>query len=929
MKLETSMGARFVSWWRHSIRGADALLHEAQTDRNDADELQHFYEETVNELVRQGMPRTQAERQARASIGNPTSTRETVRAARWENAVHSVVTDISYALRMLRRSPVFSVVVVLVIALGIGAVTSILSAANALLFTPISGAVNADRLVGIDRVQPGTNGGAQASQPYYVFLRERNRTLSAMAAWGKADFSIGRTTGNGESVAVYGNIVSANFFSVLGVTPYLGRFFLPEEDATPNTHPVVVVAYDFWRTTLGADSTLIGNEVLVNGTAFTLVGVAPPKFRGVFTPIISSAWVPLMMVSRIRPTSDVASPHASWLWMFGRMRDGVNREAVRADLVALTKQRIAERVEDDWMWRLSDVRLVSLTGLPDDAQKVIRAFMSVLLGVSLLVLLIACVNVAAMLSARALARMPEMAIRVALGAARGRVIRQLLTENLVLFAIGAGAGIAIAMVATWAFERLPLPNAVPISLELSPDWRVMMIALVVSLFTGLLFGVVPARQAASADIQSRMRGDSRSGGRIIGGVSRGLVSNVLVVAQLALSLVLLVSAGLLLRALVRGAQTDPGFQARGVTVTTLRPEAWGYDAQRATAFYQLLEERVRAIPGVTAVSYTERLPLQFSSSGDNIQLDDAPIGKDGKRQGTVVTYSLVGEQYFDVLRLPLMSGRTFVRGDDSGSARVAVVNEQFVKRYWPQGNAVGRSFTFHDRRVTVVGVARNAKYASLTEPNDPHLYFPLAQEMRNERSLMVRSGNNANSAGFGEARPVSRETELSQQRAMQAAIRDAIKAIDAALPRADVTSLEKSTSFALLPQRIAAMVTGAMGAVGLLLATVGLYGIISYSVSRRSREIGIRMALGARAQDVQRLVLASGMKLAGLGVLIGLILAMGASQLLVAYLYGVSPLDAPTFVATAALFIAVAWLASWLPARRAAGLDPVVVLRQG
>jgi len=888
-----------TSLWRRIARGTHGITHETHANQDVRDEVEHYLDEAAAALVAKGMTPVAARRAARVQHGTPTVIREEVRASLWESTVTSFFSDVRYAIRMLRRSPISTVVVVLVISLGVGAVTTIFSAANAFLFKPLPGAADPSRLIGIDRIESRGNGGAQASHPYYLMLRDRNRTLSGVAAWSKTDLTI---TSGGTGRSVYGNLVSGNFFSVLGVRPAIGRFFLPEEDATPLTHPVIVVSHEFWRSALGGDSSAVGRTVGVNGTSFTLIGVAPQEFRGVFTPIVTSAWVPLMMQPRIRPNRSLDAAGASWLWTFGRLKDGMSRETARQDLIALTRARIAEGIEPEWMRNNDSIRLISLTGLPDDARKAMLAFTGMLLGVALLVLIIASVNVGAMLSARAVARRHELAIRVALGAARARLIRQLLTESLVLFALGAIGGMGLAIVSTRLLERIPLPMSVPLTLELSPDIRVLAFALLLSLVTGLVFGVAPALRASNPDIAGRLRNDARTGdGR------RGIVSDALVVGQLALSLVLVVSAGLLLRALERGSNVDPRFDATGVATASLKSESWGYDEAKARTFSRALRERVEAMPGVTHVSYTSGLPLQWDNSNTYVHLDDAPPASAGKSEGTRVRVNQVDVDYFGALRMPLVAGREFVQSDDATAQRVAVVNETLARKHWPGASALGHTFLSNDQRVTIVGVARDAKYATLTEETPEMVYFALAQDWQAEQVLMVRTTHGAD--------------------ALAPALQGAVSALDPSLPRPTVVSLQRATQFVLLPQRVAAFVAGALGVLGLVLATVGLYGIIAYSVSRRSREIGVRMALGARPGDVQRMVVVGGMRLAGLGVVIGLLLAAGASRLLVAFLYGVSPLDVPTFAATSALFVAVAFVASYLPARRAAMADPLIALR--
>ena len=807
--------------------------------------------------------------------------------------------DLRYAARMLRKSPVFTVVAALVIALGSGAVTTIFSAMNGILLRPLPAAADPDRLVAIERVSANEDDGRiQASYPYYRELRERARTLDGVAAWSKASLAI---SSRGEGSAVEGNIVSGNYFSVLGVRPALGRFFVPEEDRTPMTHPVVVVSHAFWQTRLGGDSAAVGGELLVNGRPYTLVGVAPAEFRGVFTPLVIDAWVPLMMQPHLRPNRAVADGSLSWLYTFGRLRDGATREAVAAEMTAITAALVADGTEPRGRRHFDRVHVSGLTGLPSDATRVAFGFVGLLLGAAALVLLIAGVNVAAMLSARAVARRRELAVRAALGAARAQLVRQLLVESLLLFLLGAAGGLALAVVATGALERMPIPAEIPMSLELSPDLRVLAFTLVVSLVTGLAFGLAPAARATRQDVAVRLRD-----GGPTGGTRRAIASNGLVVGQLALSLVLLVAAGLFLRALRSGQTVGPGFERAGVATAALNAESWGYDSTRARAFFAALRERLEAAPGVEAVSYTDILPLTFNSMGTRLLPEGAAAAPDGDG-GVDVRMADVDAGYFDALRLPLVRGRAFTLRDDAASARVAVVNETLARRLAPTGDAVGRTFRVHGERWTVVGVARDSRYADLGSSAPPVVYLPLAQSWRPDQTLLVRtSGDPAQAAAL---------------------LRATVRAIDPALPPPAVMPLTQATSIALLPQRVAALVTGALGAAGLLLATVGLYGIIAYSVSGRTRELGIRVALGARRADVLRMVVREGMWLAGLGVALGLLLAAGAAQLLGNLLLGVSPLDLPTFAGMSLLFAAVALLASWLPARRAAGADPTVALR--
>ena len=521
-------------------------------------------------------------------------------------------------------------------------------------------------------------------------------------------------------------------------------------------------------------------------------------------------------------------------------------------------------------------------------------FMSLLLGAAGLVLLIAGVNVAAMLSAQSLERRREMAVRAALGAGRTRLLRQLLTEILVLFLLGASGGIIVAHFATAALEQLPLPANVPLSFDLSPDFRVLAFALCTSLVTGLIFGLAPALKAARQDITSRLRSDSPGSGS-----RRAFMSRTLIIGQLALSLVLLVAAGLFARALARGQQVDPGFESAGLATASLEPEAWGYNQARTRAFYRDLRARIEALPGVTGVSYTGRLPLTAGSSIEDINVDGTA--------DVLIHYGKVDVNYFSVIGLPILQGRAFYPTDDERAPGVAVVNETLARQLWPNGDAVGHTFRFLGKLTTIVGIARDAKYATLNEHTPPFAYFPVAQVWQPAQALLVRT-----------ATPPER---------LGRAIQQAMLAIDPVLPRPRVTTFSQASSIVLLPQRLAAIVTGVLGAVGLVLATVGLYGVMAYSASRRTREIAIRMALGARRSNILAMMIREGAWLAGAGVVIGLLLAGAATRLMTSFLFNVSPLDGVTFVGMSVILITVALMASYLPARRAAAADPASALR--
>ncbi|MEP7383217.1 MAG: ABC transporter permease [Gemmatimonadota bacterium] len=890
-----------MSTWRHMTCGLRRLFRRDTSDREIADEVEHFLEQAIAARVAGGATPEEARRATRLEMGSPSTVREEVRGYGWDGVAGTVLSDARFALRVLRRTPVFTAIAIFVIALGSGAVTTIFSAMNAIVLRPLPGTTDARRLIAIDRRTPDEAEGVSASYELFDFVRQNTHALQGIAAWGKATFTM---SGGGEGTTVYGNLVSGNYFSVLGVRPEMGRFFAADEDRTPLTHPVVVISHSLWTTQFAADSGIVGRTVRVSGVPYTVIGVAPPDFHGVFSPILVDAWVPLMMQQQLRPGRDIV--HDTWLWTFGRLADGVNRDAARVELTSLVKRYVDQRTEPEWRARFTAIRLTEMDGLPADAHAMALGFIALLMGASVLVLLIASVNVASMLSARAIARRREMAVRAALGAGRGRLVRQLLTEVVVLFVLGGLGGIVLAVQATSAMERLSVPVDVPMALEISPDVRVFAFALTIALLTGLIFGLAPALRAANSDINARLR-DGTTGA----GTRRRIMGNSLIIGQLALSLVLLVVAGLFLRALDLGTNANPGFDPTGVMTASLNTQSYGYDTQKAHQFYQGLRDRLDAAPGVVSVSFASNMPLAFATSTGSVWPDGIgakPPTEPGKREdGKPIQMTLIGTGFFETMKLPIRRGRAFERTDDVHAPKVVVVNETFAARFWPDGSAVGRGFTYLDDHYTIIGVARDSKYDSLTEETPAFVYFGLEQAWVPGQIVLVRDATGGSQAS--------------------AAMQRAVQAIDPTLPRPVVTSLRDANSIVLLPQRIAAIVTGTLGAVGLLLATLGLYGMIVYGVNRRTREIGLRMALGATRGDVVWLIIREGMVLAGLGVLIGLVLAAAATRLLASLLLNVSPLDAVTFGGMSLLFIGVAMLASYLPARRAAGADPMLALR--
>ena len=877
-----------MSLWRQLSRGLRVLARRSESDADLDDEVRHFYEETEKSYAARGISPAEARRLARIEIGDATVIRERVRDYGWENLVGTIWADLRLATRMLRKTPVFTAVVVLVISLGSGAVTTVFSAMNSLLLRPVPGVADHGQLAALQPIRSDGVLLQQGSYREYAYLRERSRTLAEIAAWGKVALTI---AGKGEGATIWGNLVSGNYFDVLGAHPSLGRFFLADEDRTPLAAPVIVVSYAFWRSHLAGDPSVVGRSVLVNGNPFTLIGVAGRDFHGTYTGIRADAWVPLMMQPLLRPRANLDA--SSWLWMFGRMNDGITTAAAQKELGALVSSRAEAEGEPRGPAGFRSMAVFPFSGLPGGEGVVIFRLIAVLLGTATLVLIIAGVNVGAMLAARSATRGRELAVRAALGAGRTRLLRQLLTEILLLFTLGAAGGFAFAVLATAALEQLPVPANIPLQLELSPDARVMTFCLGTSLLAGLVFGLWPALRVVRTDITARMRDGAQTGGS-----GRNLIGRTLIIGQLALSLTLLVAAGLFVRALQRGQQMDPGFTMSRVLTTTFEAESWGYDESRSRAFYGSLRDRVAAMPHVAAVSYTSRLPLTGGSSTEDIEFDGKTIN---------VQRSSVDTSYFAALQIPLLQGRAFLVSDNAHSQRVAIVNQSLARRLGLEGAVLGRTITFLGKPTTIVGIVRDTKYATLGESTPPFAYLPLSQVWQPTQTLVVRSNDDSEWLG--------------------PAIQQVVIALDPALPRPKMSSMSEATSIVLLPQRAAAIVTGALGLIGLVLATMGLYGTMAYSVQRRTREIGIRVALGAQRATVLSMVVREGMLLTGMAIVVGVFLAGIASQLIEGFLFNVSPLDAATYVGMSFAFLFVAFVASYLPARRAALSDPLLALR--
>ncbi|MBI3405519.1 MAG: ABC transporter permease [Acidobacteria bacterium] len=814
--------------------------------------------------------------------------------------MNSLLQDIRYGFRMLAKSPGFTVVAVLILAVGIGANTAIFSVANEVLLRPRPGIGHPSELVDIGRTQNG-RGFDNFSYPNYVDYRNRSTSFSGMLGYMIEPHAVSLSDGD-SAEKIYSGVVSGNYFSVLEVRPTLGRFFSPDEDRTPGTHPVTVLSHAFWTRRFHADPGVIGREIKINGQAFSVIGVAAKEFRGTMV-LAPDAWFPMNMIGVVRPGSNLlASRAAVWMVSIGRLKPGVSMQQAQAEMTS-----IAQSLEKEFPGDNSGKGVVVMPSalFPGEMRQMIAAFIGLLMTLVALVLLIACVNVAGMMLVRASARRREIAVRLAIGAGRGQIARQILTEGIMLFLMGGTAGL---LVAVWIRDVLlaAIPNLpVPIKVDLSLDWRVMTFTAIAAMLTGTLSSLAPAWQAAKSELVTALKDDPSGGAP-----RKQRLRNALVLGQVAASLVLLVCAGLFMRALGRATQINPGFEIQNLDVLSLDLSLAGYSEEDGAALAGRLLERVHALPGVEGASLSWGVPLDGNGRG----LGGVEVtGFQTPRGGSVwnADWNIVTPEYFRTMKIPLVSGREFTEADAQGSAEVCIINETMAKKFWPGQNAVGRKFNNPQSRnqariLEIVGVARDQKYRSLGDEPRLFVFAPLKQNYMASLFLVVRSA-----AGH------------SQIPTLRAVVRE----LNPYLPVLHAESMEEVAGIGLLPQRIAGGVAGGFGAVGLLLTAIGIYGVTAFSVSQRTREIGIRMALGAQSGDVMSIVLSQGMKLTLVGVGIGLVLAFAATRLLDSLLFGLSAQDPFTFAGVAILMCAATLAACWIPARRAAAVNPIVALR--
>jgi predicted permease len=821
--------------------------------------------------------------------------------------------DSRYGARMLLKQPGFTLIAVLMLALGIGANTAIYSLMDRLIVQslpvkdPAALVLLQGKVVNTQSLFTTITGFSWAD---YSDYRVRNQVFTELTAFMQLPVNLG----SGDQMErVRAELVSDNYFRMLGVRPSLGRDFLPDENRTPGTHPVAMISHSLWRSRFGGDPRVVGQIVPLNESSYTIIGVAPSSFKGLTIESPADVWVPAMMraqIAQMPPEGEwVQEREQNYFQLSGRLKPGMTKEAAQTAMDTLARQ-----VRDSWIPKIDrkpffnelQMELVAVGKGLSHLRDRMRGTLELLFAVVGLILIIACANVANLLLARSSSRRKEIAIRLAVGAGRARLVRQMLTESLILAGLGGAAGMLLA---PWLTGLLLVyqasPEAADAVLDHSINWRVAAFTLLVASLTGLLFGLIPALQASRPDLIPALKDED---GLRADSASFNVSRRALIIAQVALSVVVLVCAGLFLRSLSKLLAVEPGFSTENVLVAKLELPMNKYDKERGEEFYRRLLERLRALPGVQSVATANSTPLSRTVGLNEVLIEGQSVKPD--ELPTVLGYK-VSAGYHEMMGIRMLEGRGFTEGDRKGAPGVAIVNEAFARRFFPGGSALGKrvSLGIGEPWMEIVGVAVNVKSLALQlDKDNPQLDLPVEQHsVSNTQRVLVRTRHDAAD--------------------LLASVRREVRAFDPGLAFFKTTTLKDDLLANIATQRMLAELVSLFGAVALILAAVGLYGVIVHSVSRRTREIGIRMALGAQAGDVLKLVMREGLMLVAAGLSIGMASAWATTRLIARWLYGVSPTDPLTFAAIALLLTSVTSLACWIPARRATKVDPMVALR--
>ena len=835
----------------------------------------------------------------------------------------TLLNDLRYGAKMLWKSKGVTIVAVISLAAGIGANSAIFSLLNSLLLRPRP-VSHPEQLVELYVSEGEQHPYAATSYPSYLDLRDRNDVLSGLAAYGIRQFKFGDAN---QVEQIWGEAVSGNYFDVLGVAAQKGRTFSADEDVVPRRNPVAIISHSLWQRRFNSDPELIGKTVTLNEQPLTVIGIAPPQYTGMIRGLSIEIWVPLAMMPAVEPLGDrtLTSRGNRGLFLVGRVKPDTTLAQARARFDLITRDMQAAYPEE-WLsksesgrTRVSAITVLpeSDTRLPPDMQSAAYGVFALVFVIVNLVLLIACINLAGMLLARAVTRRREMAVRLAIGASRSRIVRQLLTESVLLSIVAGAAGILLAI---WFLNAIvaaipALPEGLRVAVDLRLDWRVVIYTITFSTITGILFGLAPALQSSKADVSTVLKDDSSL---FTGFYRKSRTRMALVVAQVAFSLLLLVGAGLVLRSLEKIRPTRLGFSTESMVVGIVRLDEAKYDRAKTQEFYRQLSERLAALPGVQSASLVDEMPVTFM--GGRRSSIDIEGYQPGANEDTQIAAILAGPHYFTNMKVPFVQGRDFEERDREGAPCVAVVNEAFGERYFRGSNSLGKHLLKYGGAENapripceIVGVIRDNEWQSLEK--QVHPFYALALQQSQRKQFMLVAG------------------AVGDPASLIGGVRNTIRELDPMIPVADVQTLGDYFSIGLFPFRILAVVMGGCGVVALLLATLGIYGIISYSVAQRTRELGIRMALGAVQKDILRMVIGQGMFLVIVGLGIGLLLSLVLTRVLTSSLLElelplpVSAIDPLTFAGVTMLLAFVALAACYIPARRATKIDPIEALR--
>ena len=890
-------------WFRTLPLRLRSLLRRDDVEQELREELDDHLLRKTREYVAAGLTPAEAQRKAMREFGGIEQSKEASRDTHRVRVIETTLQDIRFGLRMLRKNLGFTATAVLTLGLGIGANTAIFSMVNSFLLRPLP-VKDPDQLTVL--AFQLKKGPLQTGFSYPELEDLQAQTSSVFSDVIATGVSEGGLTFNGKTEPMIVSHVSGNFFTTLGMQPLLGRFVLPSEGSIESVNPVVVLGYQFWHTHLGDDPKIVGKTLLYNGHPVTIIGIAPKEFHGLFPIADMQGYLPMGM-QKLEPVYDPTTPTNRtnrFLTVYARLKPDMTLAKAQSVLNVVSERFAKDYPKDEEGISISVYRERFARPSPDPDMPVVKIAILFLILAGL-VLVLACVNVANFLLVRATARQREMAIRTALGGTRVRLIRQLLTESLLLALCGGAAGVLLGLAASNALGSIHVGTTLPVLLDFHLDWRVFSYAFGAALLTGLIVGVVPAFRASRRGVIEALR----EGGRTMSGV-RSRLRSALVVVQVGGSLMLLIVAGLMVRSLQYEQRSDLGFDPKNVVNLSLDPNEIGYSKQQGLEFYKQLIERVEAMPGVESASLAFSVPMGYYGNYDWVEVLGYELPAGGEKPMVGLNY--VTPDYFRTMRIPLLEGRTFTDADVESAPWVAIVNEKFAKKFWPKESAIGHEFreaSIHTHSMRVVGVVKDSRTAGLLGPITEHFYSPFAQQYSSLATLQVRT--------------------VSAPETMIAPIREQIAALAPTMPAFDVhtmlTGLYTINGFLLF--QLAAALAGILGSLGLILALVGVFGVISFTVSQRTNEIGIRMAMGAASGSILRMILRNGVWIIAGGIVAGTTLAVAVARLVGNFISGVSPYDPLTYIAVSGMLCAVALLACYIPARRATRIDPVVALR--